>query len=237
MDSGDFNKNTTVWVQTDEENLVGTQRTVIRGCDSLNKLLEINFYVNVTSNSAPEFTEDIQTQWNLNVGDKISYNLPPFKDPEGNDVGVVYINSMENQDFPTFVNFTNATNTINMNPNNLLFQGRTYYFSVVLKENNSDFMMNIYYMTIKINGDPIDPDDLKPPNKTEVSMQVTRLNYHSEGQLKFSMGVNPWIFSNENKTLFWEVFDVYVINTVKNREEIIDIEFTDVNLTHVNFTV
>ena len=61
LDSGDLNKDTTVWVQTDEENLVGTQRTVIRGCDNMGKLLEINFYVNVSSNSAPEFTEDIQT--------------------------------------------------------------------------------------------------------------------------------------------------------------------------------
>jgi hypothetical protein len=33
LDQGDINKDTTVWVQTDEENLVGTQRTVIRGCD------------------------------------------------------------------------------------------------------------------------------------------------------------------------------------------------------------
>lgn len=38
-------------------------------------------------------------------------------------------------------------------------QGRTYYFSVVLKELNSDYMMNIYYMTIKVAGDPIDDDD------------------------------------------------------------------------------
>lgn len=172
LDSGSFEKNTTIWVQTDEENLVGTQRTIIRGCDSMSRLHEINFYVNVTSNSAPEFTEGIQTQWNLNVGDKFNYKLPPFKDPEGNDVGEVYINSMENQDFPAFINYTNATKTIAMNPNNLLYQGRTYYFSVVLKELNSDFMMNIYYMTIKINGDPIDPEDLKPPNKTEVSMTL-----------------------------------------------------------------
>jgi hypothetical protein len=76
-----------------------------------------------------------------------------------------------------------------MNPNNLLYQGRTYYFSVVLKEKNSDFMMNIYYMTIKINGDPIDPDDLKPPNKTEVAMTINYLNYHSEGNIRFSMEV------------------------------------------------
>ena len=107
LDNGtDINNQTTVWVQTDEENLVGTQRTVIRGCDNMGKLLEVNFYVNVTSNSAPEFTEDIQTQWNLNVGDTINYKLPPFKDPEGNDVGEVYINTMENQEFPPFINFT-----------------------------------------------------------------------------------------------------------------------------------
>ncbi len=237
LDSGDLNKDTTIWVQTDEENLVGTQRTVIRGCDNMGKLLEINFYVNVTSNSAPEFTEDIQTQWNLNVGDKINYKLPPFKDPEGNDVGEVYINSMENQEFPTFINYTNATKVINMTPNNLLFQGRTYYFSVVLKEKNSDFMMNVYYMTIKINGDPIDPDDLKPPNKTEVSMSITSLNYKSQGSINFSMPIQTSLFSKANKTKFFELFDVYVINTVKERESIRGIEFTVINNRTINFTV
>lgn len=69
---------------------------MIRGCDKQNNLLEINFYVNVTSNSAPEFSDDIQTTWNLKVGDNIAYKLPSFSDPEGNDVGEVYINSMEN---------------------------------------------------------------------------------------------------------------------------------------------
>lgn len=221
LDSGSFDKNTTIWVQTDDENLVGTQRTIIRGCDSMSRLHEINFYVNVTSNSAPEFVEDIQTQWNLNVGDKIPYKLPAFKDPEGNDVGEVYINQMENQEMPPFVNYTNETMTINMKPDNLLYQGRTYYFSVVLKEKNSDFMQNIYYMTIKINGDPIDPEDLKPPNKTEVAMTLQYLNYSSMGQLQFSMAVLPDVFIDPaRKQDFYDVFDVYVINTLKDREEI-----------------
>lgn len=171
------------------------------------------------------------------MGDKINYKLPEFKDPEGNDVGEVYINSMENQDFPAFINYTNSTKTIQMNPNNLLFQGRTYYFSVVLKEQNSDFMMNIYYMTIKINGDPIDPDDLKPPNKTEVAMTLQYLNYSSMGQIKFSMAVLPQVFLPENKAMFWDVFDVYVYNTLKDREEIQDIEFTIIDNSTVNFTV
>jgi hypothetical protein len=36
----------------------------------------------------------------------------------------------------------------------------------VLKEIHSDYMMNIYYMTIKMSGDPIDPEDIVAPNKT-----------------------------------------------------------------------
>lgn len=210
LDGGtDLNSQTTIWVQTDEENLVGTQRTVLRGCDNMGKLLEINFYVNVTSNSAPEFTEDIQTQWNLNVGDTINYRLPPFKDPEGNDVGEVYINTMENQEFPPFINFTLMNTTrpaLIMTPNNLRYQGRTYYFSVVLKEKNSDTMMNVYYMTVKILGDPVDEDDLRPPNKTEVNMTLVSLNYKSQGQLKFSMDVHTGLFDKSNKTLFNKLF-------------------------------
>lgn len=50
---------TTVYVQTNDESLVGTQRLVIRGCDSINNLHEINYYINVSSNSAPEFDTDI----------------------------------------------------------------------------------------------------------------------------------------------------------------------------------
>ena len=241
LDNGtDINNQTTIWVQTDEENLVGTQRTVIRGCDNMGKLLEINFYVNVTSNSAPEFTEDIQTQWNLNVGDTINYKLPPFKDPEGNDVGEVYINTMENQEFPPFINYTLMNTTkpaLIMTPNNLRYQGRTYYFSVVLKEKNSDTMMNVYYMTVKILGDPVDEDDLRPPNKTEVNMTITQLTYKSTGQLKFSMPINVELFSKENKTRVNELFYIYVRTIDKNEEPIRGIDFNVLDNQTVNFTV
>ena len=237
LDNGTLNNDTTIWVQTDDENLVGTQRLLLRGCDAMSKLYEINFYVNVSSNSAPEFVTDIQTQWNLNVGDKIHYLLPAFYDPEGNDASAVYINAMENQDFPPFVNFTNSTNTINMVPNNILYQGRTYYFSVVLKEKHSDFMMNIYYMTIKINGDPIDPSTVLPPNKTQVGMSIAQLDYLSSGQILFTQGVNTTMFEEDSLSDFWALFDVYVINNVGNREEIINITFDVQDNMTVNFTV
>ncbi len=55
------NSRSRVYVQSNDESLVGTQRLMIRGCDEVNNLHEINLYVNVSSNSAPEFVEDIQT--------------------------------------------------------------------------------------------------------------------------------------------------------------------------------
>ncbi len=98
-------------------------------------------------------------------------------------------------------------------------------------------MMNVYYMTIKINGDPIDPDDLRPPNKTEVAMTISSLNYKSQGSINFSMPVQTELFSQANRTKFFELFDVYVINTVKERESIRNISFTVINDRTVNFTV
>lgn len=198
-------------------------------------MIEINFYINVSSNSAPEFSEDIQTQWNLKVGDNIAYKLPSFSDPEANDVGQVYINSMENQDFPKFVTFTNSTRTINMRPNSTEYQGRTYYFSVVLKEKNSDYMMNIYYMTISMGGDIVEPEEYEEPQKLNVSMSIKNLNYTSQGQLLFSMGVQPYVFENIN--IFYQVFDVYVNNTQKEREEIRSIEFIMLDNKTYNFTI
>jgi hypothetical protein len=65
---------------------------------------------------------------------------------------MVYIAAMDNQEYPPFVTFNNATNTINFNPNSPTYSGLTYYFEVVLKEVNSDIMMNIAYMTINMNG-------------------------------------------------------------------------------------
>jgi hypothetical protein len=150
---------------------------MVRGCDVLSNLLELNFYANVTSNSAPEFDTDIQTQWNLNVGDSIPYKLPTFSDPEGNDGSAVYINSMENQAFPPFITFDNETSTILMKPNSTTYQGRTYYYSVVLKEKNSNFMMNVYYMTVKLSGDPIDPNADPYANYTRITFDLMNLDY------------------------------------------------------------
>lgn len=142
---------------------------------------------------------------------------------------------MENQDFPKFVTYNNETRAINMRPNTTEYQGRTYYFSVVLKEKKSDYMMNIYYMTIKMSGDPVEPEEYVAPNKTQVSMSITKLNYSSYGQITFTMGVQQAVF--EDMTLFRQVFDVSVNNTLKEREEIRDIVFEVVDNKTYNFQV
>jgi len=58
-----------VKIQTDEEDLVGIQKTLIRNCDSLNRLLEMNLYINVLSNTHPDFVSEITTTYSLSVGD------------------------------------------------------------------------------------------------------------------------------------------------------------------------
>ncbi len=168
----------------------------------------------------------------MNLNDKISYKLPKFSDPEGNDVGEVYINSMENQEFPEFVSYTNSTQTIAMNPNHKKFNGRTYYFSVVLKEKNSDYMMNIYYMTIKMSGEPWD-EAAENEKKAKVQITIPYLNYHSEGVLEFTRDVNMTAVISE----FNSIFKVYVNNTLKEREELRDLVITPINSTRkLNFT-
>lgn len=112
------------------------------------------------------------------MNDNITYKLPTFSDPEGNDVGEVYINSMENQEFPKFVKYINSTKSITMNPDSKLYNGKTYYFSVVLKEKNSDYMMNIYYMTIKMSGEIYD-EAAELEAMTKVTINIPSLNYKS----------------------------------------------------------
>lgn len=48
-------------IQTDSEDLVGVQRTIIRNCDGMSRLLELNLYVNVLANTHPDFVTELQT--------------------------------------------------------------------------------------------------------------------------------------------------------------------------------
>ena len=166
--------------------------------------------MNVSSNSAPEFVTDLRTQFDLDMYKEERYTLPDYSDPEGNDTPVLFLNSMDKQDFPDFIKFDNDTKTLIMEPNALKHQGRTFYFAVILKEANSDYMMNIYYVTCAVSGDRIDDEDLIF-HKQKISMQITEITSESTGQLNFSKPVN---FANvENR--FLDIFHVYVKDVVK----------------------
>lgn len=117
-----FNKaNYTVGIQTDDEGAVGTQRTIIRHCYDLDRLLEMNLQINVLKNTHPDFTSEVQTTFALSVNETLSYKLPPIKDAEGNDVPEVLIQRMEAKEdrFPKFLNFTNSTRTLTFRPKDL----------------------------------------------------------------------------------------------------------------------
>lgn len=91
-----FNEsNYSVAIQTDNEDAVGIQRTIIRNCDNLNRLLELNLYINVLSNTHPDFTTEMQTTFTPKLNETLTYKLPPIKDSDGNDEPEVIIKTME----------------------------------------------------------------------------------------------------------------------------------------------
>ena len=87
----------TVEIQTDEQDMVGIHKLIIRDYDNLGDLAELNFYINVLPNTHPDFVTEPDTSFTMAVGDVISYKLPPVVDPDGNDIPEVYIDQMDGQ--------------------------------------------------------------------------------------------------------------------------------------------
>ena len=85
----------TIFIQTDEDDMVGLHRIILRDYDDFGRLLEFNLYIEVLPNTHPDFVTEPDTSFTMAVGDVISYKLPPVVDPDGNDIPEVYINAME----------------------------------------------------------------------------------------------------------------------------------------------
>lgn len=121
-DAGDLAKfnqqQNTIDIQTDDDAKVGIQKTIIRSCDSLDRLLEMNLYVEVLSNTYPDFVKEPETAFVVALNDVYQYVLPAITDPEGNDEPEVYIGYMDQQadKYPPFLLFNNKTNTITLQP-------------------------------------------------------------------------------------------------------------------------
>ena len=113
---------------------------------------------------------------------------------------------MNEQDYPPFLFFDNNTNTIVFRPDSIWYQGRSYYFRIVVKEANSDSVLYPYYCTIKMSGTILDPMDVL--NFTDITWEMTEIDRESKSSLVFSHPVNL-TFIKEN----WDdLFHVYVKN-------------------------
>ena len=66
-------KQLTFEIWTNDEKMVGPQRTLLRSCDRLDRLLEMNLQVQVKENSAPDFLTEVQTDFTLAVNEVIKY--------------------------------------------------------------------------------------------------------------------------------------------------------------------
>lgn len=204
-----------VWVQTDDEDAVGTQKTIIRNCNGLTRLLELNLYINVLSNTYPDFEEDIETTYSLWVGNETIVDLPRVIDSEGNDESEVYVDYMEAQEdkYPPFLTFANDSNTLIIFPNDTKYQGFTYYFTIIVKEKNSESVLYPYYCTIKVEGDIIIPNTTI--DYVNISWAIGDLFENSTGRMSFNHTVNM-SFVNEN---FYEMFTIYFTDTTYRRDK------------------
>ena len=173
----------------------------------------LDLYINVSDNSAPEFVRPLVNKIEMAVGETKTYKIPFFNDPEGNDVPVLELHPVSGYNWPPFYAYNNATRTITLTPNDPNYEGRTYHIGVTLREKNSDFMKDSQYIEIKMKGE--NPENFE---KAKITMSIDTINKDSTGVLTFSHEVKASNIMDNYKTLF----NIYVINTEKEQEELID---------------
>lgn len=196
----------TIFVQTDSQEAEGTSRTILRGCSRFDKIAELYLYVKVLKNTYPDFKTEIETSWTLSVGQEFKYKLPELKDEEGNDTPELYINKMPDQEYPPFLAYENDTSTLIFTPHSIWYQGKTYYFRIVVKEKNSNTVSYPYYCTVKISGVKIDPEEYF--NFTDVTFSMGPINRYGQGTVIWSHPINLTFVEQH-----WnEMFDVYIKN-------------------------
>jgi hypothetical protein len=194
-----------VLIQTDLEDKVGVQKVLIRDCNAMSRLLELNLYIEVLSNNYPDFIEEPQTSWTMAVGDVVEYKLPAVTDPEGNDEPEVYIGYMDAQEekYPPFLMFENATNTLSFLPNSKWVSGRQYYFTIVVKERNSDSVKYAFYCTVRVTGEVFEQNTTV--ETIWINYNISYIDEAGKGAMQFDNDVNM-TFIEEN---FGELFNVF----------------------------
>jgi len=181
-------------------------------------------------NSYPDFETEIETSWTLSVGQNFTYKLPKLVDEEANDTPELWIVAMKDQEYPPFLSYQNATQELVFTPHSIWYQGKTYYFRIVVKEKNSDTQQYPYYCTVKISGNIVDPEEYL--NFTDITFSMGTVDRYGRGQLKWDNKVNL-TFVKEH---FFDMFHVYVKNiTFKEHNMTMPVkEFIFTNLSDPN---
>ena len=93
-----------------------------------------------------------------------------------------------------------------LKPDSQWVQGRTYYFSIIVKERNSDSVKYSYYCTVKISGEAIEKDDTI--KWTNVGFNLVMSSF-DEGYVYFnnSEGVNTQYLARNDGENFREMFE------------------------------
>lgn len=156
---------------------------------------------------------------------------------------------MDNQKekYPSFLQYNNDTREITLAPDSKEFSGRTYYFTIVVKEKNSDSVKYSFYATVRVTGEinqegeniSYDIGDKGESGKTQVNYTIEYVDDKGHGSLKFTSPINmQWVEDNFNN-----FFHVYWRDTTYRKTKQ-DLSLLDFNPTHydkdgmtVNFTM
>ena len=140
----------------DSTDTVGNYTTIIRDCNQFSRLLELSLDITVLPNAAPQFVSQPKVSWLMELQDVETYKLPRTYDPDKNAIGIeVYLEPTANYPdmYPTFLTYDNDTRTLTFKPETIWVRGRTYYFTIVVKERSSNAKTE-YMATCKILGKP-----------------------------------------------------------------------------------
>jgi hypothetical protein len=205
------------YMSTDNEDDVGKHRTILRGCDRYNKLVEAYLYIQVYNNKYPDFggSEELNTTFLIPNFELTEYVLPPIVDPELGELfytgtPVIYVeNSTEpNVESPVgrFMTFDNITKVISFRPSSKWYAGNTYKFRLVLQESDGPGVTFSYPMEVQIEGTKY--EFYKEENFTDYTFEMGALDRWGNTSITWSNPINyPFLRDN------WDaMFDVYIKN-------------------------
>jgi len=185
---GYFNSDTDSWhIKTEDKTYISGLRTIVRGCSSSNRLVDIFFQTEVKKNTKPKFSPANFKKTITLEGweDHQEIFLPDIIDDEGQDYDI-YITRTEGKSFPPFLFFDKYTKKISLKPDDAKYQGRTSYFNLVLKERGTTMeeLSETMFCTVNVEGALVPEEERF--NFTDIKFKMSDITNHSSGMITFS---------------------------------------------------